>query len=31
VEKKVRDATSNEPWGASVDLLNEIARATESM
>jgi len=31
VEKKVREATSNEPWGASHDLLMYIARATHSV
>lgn len=28
VERKVRTATCNEPWGASTDLMQEIATAT---
>jgi len=28
LEKKVKEATSNENWGAPSSLLNEIARAT---
>ncbi|KAL2363679.1 hypothetical protein RJZ56_003386 [Blastomyces dermatitidis] len=30
MEAKVREATNNEPWGASSTLMQEIANATHS-
>lgn len=31
MESKVREATNNEPWGASSTLMQEIARGTHQM
>lgn len=30
IEQKTREATNNEPWGASTTLMNEIAQATHN-
>lgn len=31
LEAKVREATNNEPWGASSELMQELAKATNTM